>query len=73
MQHFNLTISEVQKKNLILCLDRELKSSGIENLPAIVDLYNIIQSAQPVPTKEAKEDVFKKDKEGTQEKLQSDG
>lgn len=73
MDYYNLTISDAQKNNFFTCIDGELKRSGLSNLEALVGLYNLLQAASPIP-QETKEDVNpKKDEEGTQEKLQSDG
>lgn len=46
MRH--LEVSEEQLKKLLVLLDKELRSTGLESLASVVDLYNTLISAKVV-------------------------
>ena len=46
MKH--LELSDEQLKALLVLLDKELRTSGLESLASVVDLYNLLLSARTV-------------------------
>lgn len=60
MRH--LELSEEQLKSLLVLLDKELRSSGLESLSKVVELYNALVSAQPVETPPDGQEVVPSDK-----------
>jgi hypothetical protein len=52
-----LELSEAQLKNLLVLLDKELRSSGLDSLATVVDLYNLLVSTREVREESASEEV----------------
>lgn len=48
-----LELSDEQLKELLVLLDKELRSSGLDSLTKVVDLYNVLVSAKEVSGVEA--------------------
>lgn len=46
-----LEFTEEQLKTLLTVLDHELRSSGLEALPSVVDLHNVIANARKYEVK----------------------
>ena len=45
-----LELTEEQLRSLLSVLDRELRSGGLESLPTVVDLHNVIANARKYDT-----------------------
>ena len=48
-------MTEKQLKSLMGCLDLVLRAQGVEALVTVVDLYNLLNAARPVPEETAGE------------------
>jgi len=48
-------MTEQQLKNFMGCLDLTLRTQGVEALVTVVDLYNLLNAARPVPEEKAGE------------------
>jgi len=43
-----ITLTQEQLKMLFVCVDTQLRTSGLESLAMVVDVHNMLQKAQKV-------------------------
>lgn len=53
---FRLTITEEQYKQFVNVLDTVLRTTGLTNLPTIVDLYNVLQNKEVIENERSTEE-----------------
>ena len=59
---YQVTLSDKQLNNLLVCLDRELRFNGLSSLVMIVDLYNTLQSGEKINVEPEENFTFSQEK-----------